>query len=137
MTKLIDIQWQPTDRQLRQFGLIALVALPLAGGLWGRGAAGVIAGTAALGAACAAAGLLRPRWLKPLFVGLSIVAAPVGLVVGELSMALIFFGVFLPIALVFRVLRRDALGLKMERWQPSFWEAKPPAKGPESYFRQW
>ena len=35
--KLIEINWQPTDRQLRQFGVICLVALPALGWLWGGG----------------------------------------------------------------------------------------------------
>ena len=32
--KLVEINWNPTDRQLRQFGMIALVALPALGWLW-------------------------------------------------------------------------------------------------------
>jgi hypothetical protein len=32
--KLVEINWKPSDRQLRQFGWMALAGLPLAGWLF-------------------------------------------------------------------------------------------------------
>ena len=34
--KLVEVNWSPTDRQLRQFGTAALIALPLAAWWWAR-----------------------------------------------------------------------------------------------------
>jgi len=134
--KLIDIQWQPTDRQLRQFGLITLVVLPLFGWLWG-GSLQVIGGMTIAGCLVAGVGVLWPQRLKYLFVGLSVVATPIGLVVGELAMLLIYFCVFLPIGIVFRLIGRDSLQLRSSREQNSYWEEKPQPTSLKSYFRQW
>ena len=134
--KLIDIQWQPTDRQLRQFGVITLVALPAVGWLWGASWS-VIGYLTLAGALVAGIGLVRPQTLKHLFIGLSLVATPIGLVVGELAMLLIYFCVFLPIGIVFRLTRRDSLQLRSTRDDNTYWEEKPAAASLESYFRQW
>ena len=133
--KLIEINWQPTDRQLRQFGIICLVALPAIGWFWGAGPQ-LITGLAIAGGVLALAGLVAPRLLKPVFLGLSILVMPIGLVIGELAMVLIYFGVFLPIGLVFRVVRRDALHLKCDRNQPSYWKPKQQPASVASYYRQ-
>src|SRR4051812_37974508 len=104
--RLVEINWRPSDRQLRQFGVISLFALPLAGWLvMGRPVAfaeapiarNVLVTLAALGAVAATLGLLRPQMLRPVFVGACLVSFPIGLVAGELTMLLIYFGVFLPV----------------------------------------
>ncbi len=133
--KLVAINWNPNDRQLRQFGIISFAALPLVGWIWGAGVLvlGVLAGT---GLILAVAGVVRPRMLTPLFLGLSVVATPIGMVLGEFAMLLIYFGIFLPIGLVFRLLRRDALQLKIDREANSYWQAKKQPKNMASYYRQ-
>ncbi|MEN6496183.1 MAG: SxtJ family membrane protein [Thermoguttaceae bacterium] len=134
---LVEIIWNPSDRQLRQFGLVALVALPLAGWVWGGVGTGVFCGTLAAGAVAAVVGLVCPRLLKPFFLALSLAAAPIGLVVSELAMLLIFVGVFLPIGVVIRLLGRDPLSRQLDRQAASYWEPKKPPAGPASYLRQW
>jgi len=134
---LVEIIWNPSDRQLRQFGLVALVALPLAGWAWGGVGTGLFCGTIAAGVLAAVVGLVCPRLLKPQFLALSLAAAPIGLVVSELAMLLIFVGVFLPIGLVFRLLGRDPLTRRFDRQAASYWEPKKSSAGPASYLRQW
>lgn len=134
---LVEIIWNPSDRQLRQFGLVALVALPLAGWVWGGVGTGLFCATIAAGALAAVVGLVCPRLLKPLFLALSLAAAPIGLIVSELAMLLIFVVVFLPIGLVFRLLGRDPLARRLDRQAASYWEPKKPSAGPASYLRQW
>ena len=133
--KLIAINWHPNDRQLRQFGIICLVALPLVGWIWGAGSStlGVLAG---IGLLLAVAGIVKPRILAPLFLGLTLVATPIGMVLGELAMLLIYFTIFLPIGLAFRLLKRDALRLKIDRDTASYWQAKKQPKNMASYYRQ-
>lgn len=133
--KLVEINWNPPDRQLRQFGWIALAALPLLGWVWSRNLP-VTAGLGAVGLLLATLGQFAPRALKPLFLGLTIVSFPIGLVVGELSMLLIYFAVFVPIALAFRLAGRDSLQLKFDRTRSSYWQPKKQPDGPASYYRQ-
>ena len=132
---VIRINWNPTNRQLRQFGVICSVALPAIGWLWGGGPK-TISGLLAIGCVLAVIGCFFPRALRIPFLSLTVAATPLGLIIGELAMLLIYFGVFLPIGLCFRLLGRDALQLKMGRSQTTYWQARKPAGGPESYYRQ-
>ncbi len=133
---LIEINWSPTSRQLRQFGLLCLILLPFAGWLWSVPAMilWAIAGVAAILAGLA---FLRPQFVSPIFVGLMIVTAPIGMIIGELAMLLIYFAIFLPISLVFRTLRRDALQLRMDRKAETYWHEKEQPKDAASYYRRY
>jgi hypothetical protein len=132
---LFELNRRPTQRQLRQFGVVCLVAFPLLGWLWGGGpvAIGVLA---AVGLVLAIVGLAVPRALAPVFVGLSMVTIPIGLVVGELALLFIFVALFLPLGLVFRLIGRDALELKPDRSAETYWRAKRRPDGVARYYRQ-
>ena len=133
--KLIEFNWSPTSRQLRQFSILCALLLPLIGWLWGASGStvGILGG---VGLFIAVLGLAIPAAVKPVFILLTLITAPIGLVVGEIAMLLIFFGVFLPIALLFRVLRRDELQRTLDRNAPSYWQEKKQARDVASYFRQ-
>lgn len=133
--KLVEVNWQPTDRQLRQFGWICLVALPAVAWLWGGGTTLVMT-LALAGLVLAMIGLVAPAALKPIFLVLTIVATPIGMIMGELAMLIIYFGVFLPFGLIFRVIGRDALQLQLDREKQSYWEAKKQPTDIASYYRQ-
>ncbi|WP_339908102.1 hypothetical protein [Symmachiella dynata] len=133
--KLVEIDWNPTSRKLRQFGGICAFALPGLGWLWG-GSNSVIGGLAVVGVALAILGLVWPRGIQPVFLAMMIVAIPVGLVLGELGMLCVYFGVFLPIGIIFRLMRRDALQLKTARSSASYWQAKSQPRDATRYYRQ-
>lgn len=132
---LIEINWSPSSRQLRQFGVLCLLAIPLIGWLWSASPA-VIGMLVGVGGAMATVAWIRPRWLRPVFIGLLIAAAPLSKIFGELSMLLLYFGVFLPIGILFRLLRRDALQLRMNRNQETYWQSKTEPKDLASYYRR-
>lgn len=133
--KFVEINWNPSDRQLRQFGAISAVALPAIAWFWGGGQAIIMAG-AVIGLAMAVTGWFRPRSIKLIFVGLTIVAIPIGIVVGELAMLAIYFLVFLPIGLAFRIVGRDNLQLRTDRTAITYWQSKKQPAGAASYYRQ-
>ena len=133
--KLVEINWNPSARQLRQFGVICLFAIPLIGWMW-NASLNLIAVLLAIGLAIAVLSLLIPKAVKPLFLGLSIIAIPIGMIVGELAMLLIFFGVFLPIGLVFRLQRRDSLQRQFDRNADTYWQAKERPASTVDYYRQ-
>ncbi len=133
--KLIEINWQPKNRQLRQFGMICLVALPAIAWLWG-GSPTVVMALALTGVVLAVVGLAAPACLKPVFLALTILATPIGMLIGELAMLIIYFGIFLPLGLIFRIIRRDALQLRLDRSKESYWEAKKQPVDVASYYRQ-
>ena len=143
---LLDVSWQPTDRQLRQFGWIALVGLPLAGWLvagkpWPLPEATqtqriALALLTSLGVLAAALAMIRPQALRWPFLGLTLLTLPIGLVVGEIVLMTIYFLLFLPVSLIFRLIGRDALERRIDRTAKTYWQSKAQPAGPESYFRQ-
>lgn len=141
--KLIDVNRNPTDRQLQQFGVAALLCLPLMGWL----ATGkprtiedanilVLGGLASVGLAFGLLAFVKPKALRPVFVGASLATLPIGLVVGELVLVLIFYGLFLPLGLVFRLIGRDALQQRLDRGAKTYWQRKRQPESSARYYRQ-
>ena len=135
--KFVEMNWNPSDRQLRQFGVGALVFLPVLGVIWSSSDLVVIGSLAVLGTLLAGLSWIRPRWVQPVFVALSLVTIPIGLVISEVTLLLLFIGLFYPIGIVFRLMRRDALQLCFIRKSSTYWQAKKQPAGPDSYYRQW
>ena len=133
--KLIQANWNPAPRQLRQFAATCLIVAPLLGWLWGA-PSDVLFGLVAAGLIVGLVGFAVPVSVKPLYLALMAVTAPIGMILGELAMLTIYFGLFLPMGLVFRLSRRDALQLKLDRSRSSYWQPKPQPKHITSYYRQ-
>ena len=133
--KLVEVNWQPSNRQLRQFGMICLFALPLIAWFWGAGRDAITV-FAVIGGILATVGIVLPRLLKPMFVALMVVTTPIGIVVGEIAMVLIYFGCFLPMALLFRVVGQNPLQLKLDPSSTTYWQAKKKTGSVASYYRQ-
>ena len=131
------INWHPDNRQVRNFGLVSLLALPLAAALWTRGALPAIGYAAAIGGLLAAMGIAWPRGLRPLLVAINVVTAPLALVIHDLVLSLAFFVVVVPVGLVFRVVGRDPLQLKIDRGASTYWQPKKQPRDVRSYFRRW
>ncbi|MEZ5316502.1 MAG: SxtJ family membrane protein [Vicinamibacterales bacterium] len=132
-----DVTKIPTPRVLRQFAGLSLVVF---GGLaaW-RVAQGrtdlVTWGLAALGLGLGVVGLAAPRAIRHVYQAWMIAAFPIGWLVSRVMLAALFFMVFTPIALVFRLLGRDTL----HRRRPdagSYWVTKPVVDDPRRYLRQ-
>jgi hypothetical protein len=130
----LEINCNPSKRQLRQFGLACAAALPLMGWLWGFSGPS-IAGLAVAGGAAASAAWLAPRLIRPAFLGLSVVTAPVGIVIGEATLLILYFGVFLPVGLLLRRVRGDPLERDFDPESPTYWRSVTPRET-ASYFRQ-
>ncbi len=130
---------RPDETRLRQFGWIAAVALGLLGGLvvLRGGPLPPAAAAWAVGAASGAASRLLPRANLPLYLLLSVVTWPVGVVVSHAALAVVFFGLVTPVALVARLLGRDRLGLRREPDAGSHWQEREPPGDSSRYFRQY
>lgn len=141
----IELNLTPSTKQLRQFGGFATVGLPFV--------AWIVIGKPSFAAwqphhtywltAAGLAGLLggamawfRPSMLKWPFVMLSMVTFPIGLVVSEIILVTIYCMAFVPLAIVFRVIGRDALERGIDLETTTYWTEKPAAKNVSSYYRQ-
>jgi hypothetical protein len=130
------IPWHPSSRTLRQFAGLWLICVGLLAwrcGLASGHGAGVVLGALALG--IGVAGLMRPAWVRPLFVALTMLTLPVGWAVSNLLLVVVFFGLFIPIAFIFRLLGRDVLERRFRPDRDSYWEPKAQPVDLARYFR--
>jgi hypothetical protein len=109
---LIEIQWHPTVKQLRVFGaggLLASVAAALVLYFaWGLAALWAVV-VFAIGAVLCLCSLVSPRLTRLLYIGLTLVAMPIGFVVSIVLLAVFFFVLLTPVAVILRLMGRDAL----------------------------
>ena len=144
---LINANWNPSERQLKQFGGASLLFFPLTGwallgfrlpGDWSPVAWQVMGALALIGVLLAVIAAVKPGAIRPLFVAVSLLTFPIGIVVGELTLLCIYFGVFLPVAVIFRIMRRDALARHSGRdGATTYWSAKRSPGSIEQYFHQY
>lgn len=135
--KWSDLPLKPTARMLRQFAaawLLVFAALAMREWL-GRGhsTAACVLGTISL---IGIAGLAKPMVIRWLFVGATILTFPIGWVVTQIVLALMFFLVLSPVALAFRLRRRDELQLRRKPQATSYWYERTKPSEPERYLKQ-
>ena len=134
-----DIPFRPSGRVLRQFaGAWLVFFLALAAWQWWRHgnatAAGVLAGVAVT---VGGAGLLHPPLLRWLFVGWMVLVFPIGWLVSQTLLLVVYFLILTPLALFFRLTGRDIL-LRRPRTAPAtWWLPKETPADIGRYFRQY
>jgi Saxitoxin biosynthesis operon protein SxtJ len=125
-----DINRNPNQRTLRQFA--ALLILILGGMAAWKGNYAAAAVVAAIGLL----GLAIPAALRPIYVAWMIVAFPIGWLVSHVMLAVLYFVLFLPLGLMFRLLGRDALSLRKPSVE-TYWTEKQQPEDVVRYFRQY
>ena len=136
---MIDINRNPSRRQLNQFGLIWLVFFAaVAAAMWFKLHSPVVTGTlACLAAVVPAVGWAVPAFMRLVFVGMSYLAWPIGFVVSHVLLAAVFYLVLTPIGLIMRLVGYDPMHRRFDPEAASYWIARDgAAREPKSYFRQ-
>ena len=135
--KWSDIPFCPTARVLRQFAGAWLIFFGGAAALQGlfrsRPVVGII--LAVLAVVVGALGLIRPVTIRWIFVGMMVLSFPIGWLIAQVMLAVLFFGIFTPVGLIFRLKRRDLLCLRPSD-KPTYWQVKQTPTDVNSYFRQ-
>ena len=145
---MIDLNLRPNRSTLRTFGFVALGAFGLLGMLvlWKRSLVGIPLGTSApdvayvvwgLGAISALFSLTAPALNRYLYVGLTLLAFPIGFVMSHLLLGIVWYLVITPAGLVMRLLGRDPLQRKFDPQAPTYWVDHVEPKSVEEYFRQY
>ena len=144
---MVSLNLRPERRELRQFGLIALIAFGLLGGLidWRGGLPAISFGESAstvayvlwgIGAVSALFSLIAPAANRPLYVGLMVISFPIGLVVSHVVLGAFFYGILTPVGLVFLLIGRDSLKRRFEPDAKTYWVDHNPPDTMKRYFRQ-
>jgi hypothetical protein len=133
-----EVPFSPPRATLRWFAVLgALLLAALAGWQWlvhNHGVAAVVLAGAAL--IVALVGLAVPLALRPIFVGWMVLVFPVNWLVSHLVLACLFYCIFTPVGLFFKLVGRDALTRRLPSDRGSYWVDKPAAADVRSYFRQ-
>jgi hypothetical protein len=136
---LMEVEWHPRGRQLRVFGVSGLAASILAAlvlhFVWGLAAPWMLVVVAA-GAAIFACSLISPVATRVLYVGLTLVAMPIGIVVSFILLAAFYFLLLTPLAIVFRLIGRDSLCRRYEPDAESYWVDHKQNESMERYLHQ-
>lgn len=135
---MIDLNLDPNRKELRQFSVALIVATAAVGGIlwWKLGPNPWSKGLWVGGPVAGLLGLAVPKAMKPLFIGLSIVAFPIGIVIGTLALGIVYYLMITPVGLFFRLIGRDSLERKLEPSQASYWIERKHRRGVERYFQQ-
>lgn len=126
------------DRVVRQFGALGALLL---GGLAARdffARADAVRGSwlALAAVTVVVAGWLRPGTIRPVFTAAMAITTPIRIVVSNVLLGVMYYGIFTPLALLFRLIGRDALARRRRAGAATYWVPKPRPADMKSYFRQ-
>ena len=136
---IIEINRNPTRKELNQFGFIWLGFLALFGAI---AHFKLDAPTLALALGMAAVvvpviGWMYPAFMRAVFLGMSYAAWPIGFVVSHVILAVVYYLVFTPIGLAMRIFRYDPMKRRFDDGVSSYWVKRDPvASEAKRYFRQ-
>ena len=136
---LPEINWHPNRKELRTFARIALIASILISLLLymfrGLGLQWV-AVISSVGSAILLTSFVSLRATRVIYLGLILVTLPIGLLISFLLLAIFFFGIFTPLAVVLRLIGRDPLGRKFDPDIGSYWITHRQPDNLDRYFNQ-
>ena len=136
---MIEIDWNPPRRQLRQFAVMFLVfAAGLGTIFYFKGKPLIVSEVLwNLSWVVGIAGLVFPPLVRPVYVVMMAVALPIGLVVSTALMVLIFYGILTPLGVTMRWAGYDPMGVRRKDGRESFWIERPRDAEVRRYFRQY
>ena len=127
-----------TDRTVRQFAVIGALLLGGFAG-WNVYRTGVAPGVvfaAVAGMVLGLAGLAVPAVVRPLYRCALAVTAPIGTVASRLVLAAIYYLLFTPVAIIFRLSGRDEMARRRRPGTSTYWVPKRGARTAQDYLRQ-
>jgi Saxitoxin biosynthesis operon protein SxtJ len=138
MSSANDNPFKPSDRMLRQFSGLWILFFGAIAAWQGlhqhrHSTAIILAVVAVVGGVL---GLAWPRGIKPIFIGWMALAFPIGWVISRLILGILFYGLFTPVAWIFRLMGRDAMALKPQPQAATYWLPKEHDVDKARYFNQ-
>lgn len=133
-----DIDFHPPKRTLRQFAFLWILII---GGfaVWKvmvRGDSWTCLLLVTLAFVVGPVGIAKPQAVRPLYITLMVIAFPLGWTMSKIVLGLLFFGIFTPLGLFFRLKARDPLHLRSAVGKETCWTNKPMPKDVRQYFNQ-
>ena len=136
---LMDINWHPDKNELRKFGDISL-AMFLVFGLILAWQERVSAQTALIIATVGLVIYVISRTyvsgVKPIYLAAYGVTYPLGWVLSQVILGIIYYLIVTPIGIIFRLMGRDLLHRNYDRQAETYWVNHKPAGDMKRYFKQ-
>jgi len=135
---LIDIKRNPSQRELKWFGvLLAAFFASVAGLLWWRAAQPTAAAvTLGIGLVLVAVYTALPNVRRWVFLGWMYAALPIGWAVSHLLLAIVYYLVITPIGLTMRLFGYDPMSRRADHDAATYWVRRKPESDLARYFRQ-
>jgi hypothetical protein len=120
---LVQINRNPSRRELRQFGWIWMAFVAFFGAVvWFKFHNPALARWVwAAAIAVPLVGWAIPSFMRVVFLGMSYLAWPIGFVVSHVILALVYFLVLTPIGLLMRLFGYDSMKKRFDREAGSYW----------------
>ncbi len=134
---MIEINWHPDEKHLKQFGVYSLPGFGLFGMVaWHiTGSAIVAVVFLAIGVLTCALGVTSPLRVRPIYLTLTAVTYPIGWCVSAVILRLFFYTVLTPIGLISQLMGRDPLRLRRPESAQTYWKHADQNQTIKSYFR--
>jgi hypothetical protein len=136
---LIEINWCPKRKELRNFGIIALIASIVLSLLlfWLKNLdIKWLIAICCIGFTIFLCSIISDKLTRIIYLGLMLVTLPVGWIVSFILLASFYFLLLTPLGLIFRLIGRDTLHRKFDPKAESCWLKWHPPNTTERYFHQ-
>ena len=135
---LLEINWNPSRRELRHFALLCVgVFGAIAAYCFWFTASSVWAAVFGALAVLGLIGCVRPGFLRPMYVVWMALALPIGWTISHLLLLVVYYLVLTPIGFVMRLFGYDPLARHFDRSAKSYWTPHDPGADPARYFKQY
>lgn len=136
---LVSLNLKPSEKQLREFGEIALCMCNVVGLLlmW-LVRLPVIAFIifCICGVVVFILSRISVKLIRPIYLGLIVLSFPIGWVVSHFVMAVFYYVVITGVGLVFKLLKRDPLHRTYDPKAATYWIPYKQNRSPKHYFNQ-
>jgi len=136
--KLIQIDHNPSRKQLNVFGVLWLVFFSVIGGivLNKSGSVQVAAAVWVLAVAVPVVGWIAPAFMRIVYLGMSYATYPIGFVISHLILVFVYYLVITPIGLMMRLFRYDPMNRHFDKSADTYWCKRKQDESLSAYFRQ-
>lgn len=138
---MLKLDLNPPKDQLRQFAWISLFAFPAIGWLvlhlWHGTSTTPSWILTGVGLAVFASQFVCLPVVRIVFVGLMLIAVPLGLVLSTIVLGIIYYGLFTPVAFFFRLRGRDKLNRRLDPDARTYWVKRKTDIPPARYLRMY
>jgi hypothetical protein len=135
---VVEINWNPSPKQLRVFSMLQVIFFAIVaawlhyGTSYERTATIVLVVSLVVGVV----GFAWPPPMRVVYVVWMAIVFPIGWTVSHVVLAVLFYLVITPIAIIMKLCRYDSMQRKFDRQAATYWKRREPNDDTSRYFKQ-